>query len=84
MCLDHVSRRHFLQLSAASAAALAAGVTSGRTAEARPRSMAAAQPGPDVATAGMIDFHVHTYPDNFGRTVGEWWRTRRLGQRDDL
>jgi len=63
MCLDPISRRRFLQLTAASAAAAGADAstaTAQTTAPPRPQ---------DQMTAGMIDFHVHTYPDNFERTV---------------
>lgn len=72
MCLDPVSRRRFLQLSAASAAVVVAGgAASVRIAEAQ------TQRGPvDQLTAGMIDFHVHTYPDNFDRTVSAVEATR--------
>ena len=64
MCLDPISRRRFLQFSAASAAVVAAGgALSVRAAEAQTGGPA------NQLTAGMIDFHVHTYPDNFDRTV---------------
>lgn len=68
MCLDPISRRRLLQLTAAGAAFAG---TRGSTAEAQGmmdynRSSAAVQ---GQMTAGMIDFHVHTYPDNFDRTV---------------
>src|SRR5262249_49195533 len=69
MCLDPISRRRFLQLTAATAPARAA-----PAATAAPPSTAQAQPAAparpqDQMAAGMIDFHVHTYPDNFERTV---------------
>ena len=68
MCIDHLSRRRFLQLSAASAAALAAGGTV--TAQADERALPNVQERPvGELLDGMIDFHVHTYPDNFPRTV---------------
>src|SRR5215470_11415132 len=57
MCLDPVSRRRFLQLTAAGAAAYATTAQAQTTA---PQQQ---------MTAGMIHFHVHTYPDNFDRTV---------------
>jgi hypothetical protein len=59
MCLDPISRRRFLALGAA------AGLLQPSLAQAQ-----TAAPPPDAQlTAGMIDFHVHTYPDNFERTV---------------
>src|SRR5205823_12421507 len=61
MCLDPISRRRFLQFTAAGVAG------SGSVAEAQTPAPARPQ---DQMTAGMIDFHVHTYPDNFDRTVG--------------
>ena len=68
MCFDHVSRRRFLQFSAASAALLAgSGVASAGSEGTALQSLAAA-PRSDL-TDGMIDFHVHTYPDNFDRVV---------------
>src|SRR5262249_7395076 len=65
MCLDPISRRRFLQFAAASAAAAGAAAS---TAVAPAQPAAPARPQ-DQMTAGMIDFHVHTYPDNFDRTV---------------
>jgi hypothetical protein len=58
MCLDPISRRRFLALGAAAGALW-------------PASAQAQTPAPRDAqlTSGMIDFHVHTYPDNFERTV---------------
>src|SRR5207247_10209172 len=61
MCLDPISRRRFLQFTAAGVAGSASVAEAQTPAPARPR---------DQMTAGMIDFHVHTYPDNFDRTVG--------------
>ncbi len=73
MCLDPISRRYILHASRAAEAAAAGGVHRVQAMEspsARPQ---------DHMTAGMIDFHVHTYPDNFERTVGavETARTAR-------
>src|SRR3989449_9329502 len=61
MCLDPISRRRFLQFTAAGVAGSASVAEAQTPAPARP---------PDQMTAGMIDFHVHTYPDKFDRTVG--------------
>src|SRR5256885_10290928 len=61
MCLDPISRRRFLQFTAAGVAGSASVAEAQTPAPARPQ---------DQMTAGMIDFHVHTYPDNFDRTVG--------------
>ena len=59
MCLDPVSRRRFLSLTAAGAAlAGARGLLAPPAAEAQ-----------TPMTAGMVDFHVHTSPDNFDRVV---------------
>jgi hypothetical protein len=69
MCLDHVTRRRFLQLSTASAALVAAGAGDDVSDAAPLVRPAAAPPAQDGLTAGMIDFHVHTYPDNFDRVV---------------
>jgi len=60
MCLDPISRRRFLQFTAAGVAGSASVAEAQTPAPARPQ---------DQMTAGMIDFHVHTYPDNFDRTV---------------
>jgi uncharacterized protein DUF6282 len=59
MCLDPISRRRFLSLTAAGAA----------LAGARGLLQPSAAQGQAQMTAGMIDFHVHTYPDNFDRVV---------------
>src|SRR5918998_1000416 len=68
MCVDHLSRRRFLQLSAVSAAALTS--TEGMAAQpSEPSFQASPRPQAGGLADGMIDFHVHTYPDNFGRTV---------------
>src|SRR5262245_25778087 len=65
MCLVPVSRRRLLQLSAAGAMiSLAAGAVGAAMAHAQ----APARPDAQLTT-GMIDFHVHTAPDNFDRTV---------------
>src|SRR2546422_10130480 len=61
MCLDPISRRRFLQFTAAGVAGAASGAEAQTPAPARPQ---------DQMTAGVIGFHVHTYPDNFDRTVG--------------
>jgi len=65
MCVDPISRRRLLRLAAAGAmVSLARGVVGA------PRAHAQTPARPDTQpTAGMIDFHVHTYPDNFDRTV---------------
>jgi len=68
MCLDHVSRRRFLQFSAVSATMLATGVVKSAEPEAIALQSPRAAPRSEL-TDGMIDFHVHTYPDNFDRTV---------------
>src|SRR5947207_3011399 len=68
MCLDHVSRRRFLQFSAASAAMLAGGGVASAGSEGTALQSLGGAPRSDL-TDGMIDFHVHTYPDNFPRTV---------------
>src|SRR3989442_10854319 len=60
MCLDPISRRRFLQFTATGVAASTSVAQAQTAAPARPQ---------DQMTAGMIDFHVHTYPDNFDRTV---------------
>jgi hypothetical protein len=65
MCLDYLSRRHFLRLTTATVAAGALAPTHGSAEPAAQEAVAAQR---DL-TAGMIDFHVHTYPDNFDRTV---------------
>jgi hypothetical protein len=59
MCLDPVSRRRFLSLTAAGAA----------LAGSRELLRASAAEAQAQLTAGMIDFHVHTAPDNFDRVV---------------
>jgi len=66
MCLDPVSRRRFLQFTAAGFAASASVAQAASIAQAQTAAPARPQ---DQMTAGMIDFHVHTYPDNFERTV---------------
>jgi Family of unknown function (DUF6282) len=63
MCLDPISRRRFLSLTAAGAALTAGGAISTARAQTTPTRPE------NQMTAGMIDFHVHTYPDNFDRTV---------------
>ncbi len=68
MCLDHVSRRRFLQFSAVSATMLATGGVKSAEPEAIALQSPRAAPRSEL-TDGMIDFHVHTYPDNFDRTV---------------
>src|SRR5436309_11315998 len=60
MCLDPISRRRFLQFIAVGAAASTSVAQAQTPTPTRPQ---------DQMTAGMIDFHVHTYPDNFDRTV---------------
>jgi hypothetical protein len=65
MCLDPISRRRLFQLTAASTVLTAAGglVRS-------PAAQAQTTPRPEAQmTSGMIDCHLHTYPDNFDRTV---------------
>src|SRR5262249_61464471 len=62
---DRIPRRRFWQPTPATAAA-AGPAASPSTAQAQPAAPARPQ---DQMTAGMIDFHVHTYPDNFERTV---------------
>lgn len=64
MCLDPISQRRLLHASRTAGAAVAGGVDL-----VQPSAAHAARPR-DQMTAGMIDFHVHTYPDNFERTVG--------------
>jgi hypothetical protein len=64
MCLDPISRRRLFQLTAAGTVVAAAGLGRPSTAQAQTTPRPEAQ-----VTAGMIDFHVHTYPDNFDRTV---------------
>jgi hypothetical protein len=59
MCLDPISRRRFLAL----------GTAAGVLAPSHAQAQTAAPPPDAQLTAGMIDFHVHTYPDNFERTV---------------
>lgn len=60
MCLDPISRRRLLQLTAASAVLTAAGGI-GRPSAAEAQSQAPQRPEAQM-TAGMIDFHVHTFP----------------------
>ena len=68
MCVDRVSRRRFLQFSAASAAMLATTDVASAQLEERPQPSMRRAPGNDL-TDGTVDFHVHTYPDNFDRVV---------------
>jgi hypothetical protein len=64
MCLDPISRRRLLAIGGAGALTTAGRAARLSTAEAQPPS------NPDSQmSSGMIDFHVHTYPDNFDRTV---------------
>jgi Tat protein secretion system quality control protein TatD with DNase activity len=65
MCLDLISRRRLLQLSAAGAVISLAG---GAVGASMAHAQAPARPDAQLTT-GMIDFHVHTAPDNFDRTV---------------
>ncbi|MBX5490324.1 MAG: hypothetical protein IRZ14_04130 [Chloroflexi bacterium] len=69
MCLAHYTRRDFLALTTAVAGGLAASATLGGEAAAAPAPSLVPPATQRDLTAGMIDFHVHTYPDNFDRTV---------------